>query len=117
MSPLQERGIVRAILDISMRDDIYGGVKTVMWSVVEETALAEAEVECKEIESPAINVVFRILHSSNPALLETSCVIWTTTPWTLPANRATAYCLETAYVVLEVLFVTDDSTARKDRVF
>lgn len=50
MSPLEETGIVRAILDIFMRDDIYGGVKPVIWSV----ALAEAEVEYKEIEYPAI---------------------------------------------------------------
>jgi isoleucyl-tRNA synthetase len=53
-------------------------------------------------------VVFPILPSSNPSLLETSCVIWTITAWTLPANRAIAYCLETAYVVLEVIFVTDE---------
>jgi isoleucyl-tRNA synthetase len=47
MSPLEETGIARAILDIFMRDDIYEGVKTVMWSVLEETALAEAEVDYK----------------------------------------------------------------------
>jgi isoleucyl-tRNA synthetase len=62
-------------------------------------------------------VVIPILQSSNPSLLETSFVISTIAAWTLSANRAIAYCLETAYVVLEVIFVTDEGTERKDSVF
>ena len=62
-------------------------------------------------------MVIPILQSSNPSLLETSCVIWTITAWTRSANRAIAYCLETAYVVLEVIFVTDEGTERRDSVF
>jgi isoleucyl-tRNA synthetase len=117
MSPLEETGIVKAFLEIFMRGDVYRGVKPVMWSVVEETALAEAEVEYKEIESSAIDVIFPILSSENPALSGVSCVIWTTTPWTLPANRAIAYAPELTYVVLEALSLKEGSFVKQGSCF
>ena len=60
-----------------------------MWSVVEKTALAEAEVEYLEHASPTIWVNFPI-QSNDDDLVDSSILIWTTTPWTIPANRAVA---------------------------
>src|ERR1700761_6605088 len=75
---------------------LYRGYRPVMWSPVEKTALAEAEVEYHEKQSPTIYVKFPVVmgFGSTPTLspaLNASVVIWTTTPWTIPANRAIAY--------------------------
>jgi isoleucyl-tRNA synthetase len=90
-------------MKFAMNGLLYRGSKPVMWSVVERTALAEAEVEYAEIESPAIWVKFPVeryagaSHDIGPdddevlipdALQKASIVIWTTTPWTIPGNRA-----------------------------
>ena len=74
-----------------MDGSLYRGSKPVMWSPVEKTALAEAEIEYYDHESPTIYVNFPILSSSNPELKDAAIVIWTTTPWTMPGNRALAY--------------------------
>ena len=66
---------------------LYRGSRPVMWSPVEKTALAEAEVEYHEKQSPTIYVKFPIANGPDDA----SVVIWTTTPWTIPGNRAIAY--------------------------
>jgi isoleucyl-tRNA synthetase len=101
MSPAEETGIVAAFLKIFETGDVYRGVKPVLWSVVEETALAEAEVEYKDVTSQAIDVAFKITHSPHPDLVGAQAVIWTTTPWTLPANRAIAYSPELSYTLME----------------
>lgn len=69
---------------------LYKGVKPVMWSVVEKTALAEAEVEYKEHKSITVWVKFPVVKATNEKLNGSKIIIWTTTPWTMPMNRAMA---------------------------
>jgi Isoleucyl-tRNA synthetase (EC 6.1.1.5) len=80
---------------------VYKGVRPIMWSPIEKTALAEAEVEYQDKTSAAIYVRFPITVSSLPELKDASCVIWTTTPWTLPGNRAIAYGEEISYCLVQ----------------
>jgi isoleucyl-tRNA synthetase len=83
----------------------------VMWSVVEQTALAEAEIEYHDHASTQVWVKFPVAKASVPALAGASVVIWTTTPWTLPGNRAIAFNEALDYVVIEVQSLRDDSAA------
>jgi isoleucyl-tRNA synthetase len=76
-----------------------------MWSPVEKTALAEAEVEYEDITSTQIDVAFEIVESPIPELVGAHAVIWTTTPWTIPVNQAIAYGPEVEYVL--VSFASD----------
>jgi isoleucyl-tRNA synthetase len=94
--------IVKELHKFLMSGDLYRGLRPVQWSVVEKTALAEAEVEYKDKVSPTIFVKFPIVAPSLETLQGASIVIWTTTPWTIPANRAVAYHSDVTYVVLEV---------------
>jgi isoleucyl-tRNA synthetase len=80
---------------------LYRGSKPVMWSPVERTALADAEVEYHDHVSPTIWVKFPVVEGSSAAR-NASVVIWTTTPWTIPANRAISYNPDIAYAVFEV---------------
>jgi isoleucyl-tRNA synthetase len=80
---------------------LYRGAKPVMWSPVERTALADAEVEYHDHVSPTVWVKFKVTEGSDAAL-DASVVIWTTTPWTLPGNRAVAYNSDIAYAVYRV---------------
>jgi isoleucyl-tRNA synthetase len=80
---------------------VYRGSKPVMWSPVERTALADAEVEYHDHVSPTIWARFPVVRGSQ-ALEGASVVIWTTTPWTIPANRAIAYNPTIDYSVFEV---------------
>ena len=90
--------IVAELQKFIMNGSLYRGSKPVMWSVVEKTALAEAEVEYEEHKSPTIFVKFPIKSSSHGALLDgASVVIWTTTPWTIPGNRAVAFSEQLSY--------------------
>ncbi len=90
---------------------LYRGSKPVMWSIPEQTALAEAEVEYKDVTSDTLYVKFPV--KKGPKELEgVSIVIWTTTPWTLPGNRAVAYGEEISYGIIEVTSVKDDSTVK-----
>lgn len=84
---------------------LYRGSKPVMWSIPEQTALAEAEVEYKDVTSDTAFVKFPIKKTSIKALEGASVVIWTTTPWTLPGNRAVAYGDEIEYVGVEIVAV------------
>src|SRR5262249_15916848 len=70
---------------------LYRGSKPVMWSVVEKTALAEAEVEYEDYTSDTVWVKFPVTSPAHGALASASVVIWTTTPWTLPGNRAISF--------------------------
>lgn len=92
---------------------LYRGFRPVMWSPVEKTALAEAEVEYKEKASPAIYVKFPLRSVGDKAQIpNTSIVIWTTTPWTIPANRAIAFSPEIEYGVYEIVSVDEGSLAK-----
>jgi len=91
MAEKSEGVIVREIHKFVKNGGLYQGSKPVMWSVVEQTALAEAEVEYKEHKSITIWIRFPVKSASNPLLEGSDIVIWTTTPWTLPSNKALAY--------------------------
>ncbi|MFN9711438.1 MAG: class I tRNA ligase family protein, partial [Alphaproteobacteria bacterium] len=80
---------------------LYRGSKPVMWSPVERTALADAEVEYHDHNSPTIWVKFPVVEGSD-ATQGASVVIWTTTPWTIPANRAVSYNESIDYAVYQV---------------
>ncbi len=92
-----------------MDGSLYRGSKPVMWSPVEKTALAEAEVEYHDHTSTTIYVGFPVIKTENEAVVGCKIVIWTTTPWTMPGNRAVAYGKDIDYVAIEVAAVTDES--------
>jgi isoleucyl-tRNA synthetase len=94
-----EGTIVAELLKFAESGQLYRGAKPVMWSPVEKTALAEAEVEYEDIVSTQIDVAFEIVESPIPELVGAHAVIWTTTPWTIPANQALAYGPEVEYVL------------------
>ena len=95
-----------------MNGGLYKGSKAVLWSVVEKTALAEAEIEYHDHVSDTIHVAFPVLKSAGGRLDGSSVLIWTTTPWTIPGNRALAYGPEIAYALVEVEAVAEGSKAR-----
>ncbi len=117
---------------------LYRGSKPVMWSVVERTALAEAEVEYHEHASPAIWVKFPVLpadsavhqgawHSDDEQIAEggelavaagrATIVIWTTTPWTIPGNRAISFSNKIAYGLYEVTEAPEDNWTKTGERF
>jgi isoleucyl-tRNA synthetase len=141
-----EARIAGELLKIAMMGQLYRGSKPIMWSVVERTALAEAEVEYQEYESDTIWVKFPVVTTGYDAIIQTtpsgtqfvvtsdgmpvdgsaafnpvadsaaqhlidyynnlhaaSIVIWTTTPWTIPGNRAISYSSRIAYGLYEVI--------------
>jgi isoleucyl-tRNA synthetase len=120
-----EAQIAREIMSFAMTDQLYRGSKPVMWSVVEKTALAEAEVEYHDYTSDTVHVAFPVAEvvahthgvprpkidplaseAAEPAMLRrASILIWTTTPWTLPGNRAIAYAPKISYG----LYVVDEA--------
>nr|MBA3898180.1 isoleucine--tRNA ligase [Sphingomonadaceae bacterium] len=110
-----EATIVAELMKFAESGQLYRGARPVMWSPVEKTALAEAEVEYEDIVSTQIDVAFEIAESKIEALKGAYAVIWTTTPWTIPVNQAIAYNsswrdrkdFERAYTVY-----TDDSGRR-----
>ncbi|KXU32440.1 isoleucine--tRNA ligase [Sphingobium sp. 22B] len=97
-----EATIVGELLKFAESGQLYRGAKPVMWSPVEKTALAEAEVEYEDIVSTQVDVAFEIVEAPNaPELVGAHAVIWTTTPWTIPVNQALAYGPEVDYVLVE----------------
>jgi isoleucyl-tRNA synthetase len=106
-----EAQIVRELGKFLMNGGLYRGSKAVMWSPVEKTALAEAEVEYHDHKSTTIHVRFPVVTASIPEVEGAAIVIWTTTPWTMPANRAVAYGADLDYVVLQVTGVEEESLA------
>jgi isoleucyl-tRNA synthetase len=101
-----EATIVGELMKFAESGQVYRGAKPVMWSPVEKTALAEAEIEYEDIVSTQIDVAFDIVESQSPAIREIlakgwkmSAVVWTTTPWTIPVNQAIAYNAEIDYVL------------------
>ena len=116
-----EAMIVSEFLDMAMKGGLVRGAKPIMWSPVERTALAEAEVEYHDRKVPVVWVKFPVATRVKPkwlssgesmpavsdpdGLLGASVVIWTTTPWTIPANQAVSYSPEIRYYRYKVLEV------------
>ncbi|MEM8696611.1 MAG: class I tRNA ligase family protein, partial [Pseudomonadota bacterium] len=96
-----EAVIVAEFLKFAESGQLYRGAKPVMWSPVEKTALAEAEVEYQDITSTQIDVAFEITESPIEELVGAHAVIWTTTPWTIPVNQAIAFGEDIEYVLLD----------------
>jgi isoleucyl-tRNA synthetase len=105
-----EATIVAELLKFAESGQLYRGAKPVMWSPVEKTALAEAEIEYEDIVSTQIDVAFEIRESPNCEAIrkllgdgkKVKAVIWTTTPWTIPVNQAIAYGPEIEYTLIEL---------------
>ena len=118
MAPFAEAQIARELMKFAANGLLYRGSKPVMWSVVEKTALAEAEVEYEDYTSDTAWVKFPVVGRKNGfpvigtgatpeeaarlqhAWRNASVVIWTTTPWTIPGNRAIAYSEKLTYLLL-----------------
>ncbi len=116
-----EAVIADEFMKFLMNGALYRGSKPVMWSPVEKTALAEAEVEYHDHTSHTIWVPFRVVSASAFAekdgciasdLLSARVVIWTTTPWTIPQNRAVAFSESIAYALYSVTEAAENSAAK-----
>jgi len=108
-----EARIAGELLKIAKSGQLYRGSKPIMWSVVERTALAEAEVEYQPYQSDTIWVKFPVdsmtdREAAHSDLLEASVVIWTTTPWTIPGNRAVSFSTRIGYGLYEVTAAEND---------
>jgi isoleucyl-tRNA synthetase len=112
MDPQYEAQQIRALGKVIANGHVYAGAKPVYWCLDCRSALAEAEVEYEDHTSPAIDVAFRVADAADFArrigvavddAAPSSVVIWTTTPWTLPANEAVTLRDEFAYLLLEIV--------------
>ncbi len=118
MSYPAEAQIARELMKFAANGTLYRGSKPVMWSVVEKTALAEAEVEYEDYTSDTVWVKFPVRFSSGDSqqeardLLNASIVIWTTTPWTLPGNRAISFSPKIDYSLYKVTDAPVDNWAK-----
>ena len=110
MNPRYEAGQIRVLGKVIANGHLYIGAKPVYWCLDCRSALAEAEVEYEDKTSPAIDVAFRVSDTADlarrigaaaAAMAPTDVVIWTTTPWTLPANEAVALRADFEYVLVE----------------
>src|SRR5579864_2096344 len=120
MSNGYEASIVETFYDFFERDFVYKGLRPVYWCIHDKTALAEAEVEYEQHTSPSVWVKYRL--TSDPAKIDpalagkkVSTIIWTTTPWTLPASMAVAFHPDLEYVALEhngELYIVADPLAK-----
>jgi isoleucyl-tRNA synthetase len=97
-----EATIVSELFKFAESGQVYRGAKPVMWSPVEKTALAEAEIEYEDIVSTQIDVAFEIVESPIPELVGAYALVWTTTPWTIPVNQGIAYGPEVRYSLFEI---------------
>ncbi|MDC3101499.1 isoleucine--tRNA ligase [Candidatus Pelagibacter sp.] len=102
MSFNAEAQIVRELGKFLKEGSLYRGFKPVLWSTVEKTALADAEVEYQDHKSDTIYTSFKVKSSNLKDLVGSEIVIWTTTPWTIPANKALAFNESLNYVLLEI---------------
>lgn len=103
-----ETRIAGELMKFAMSGQLYRGSKPVMWSVVERTALAEAEVEYHDHESDTVWVKFPVQKTSGADLQDAFVVIWTTTPWTIPGNRAVAFSPRVSYGLYQVESAEND---------
>ena len=97
-----EAQIVRELGKFLLEGSLYRGYKPVLWSTVEKTALADAEVEYLDHTSDTIYACFPVKESKLIDLVGSEIVIWTTTPWTIPANKALAYNSGLIYVIIKI---------------
>jgi isoleucyl-tRNA synthetase len=102
MSFEAEAQIVRELGKFLKEGSLYRGFKPVLWSTVEKTALADAEVEYQDHKSDTIYTSFKVEKSDIKDLISSNVIIWTTTPWTIPANKALAYNESLDYVILQL---------------
>ncbi len=107
-----EAAIAKELLTFVEKGAVYKGVRPIMWSPIEKTALADAEMEYQDKKSPAIYVSFKVMKASMPVLENACLIIWTTTPWTIPGNRALAYGDDIDYVALKIEGVAEGSLAK-----
>ena len=121
-----EAQIAREIMKFAESGQLYRGSKPVMWSVVEKTALAEAEVEYEEHVSDTVFVAFpasrhglskEIKIPLGERMLGTKIVIWTTTPWTMPGNRAISFSIKIAYGLYRVTDAPEGNWAKSGRPY
>src|SRR4030088_2709822 len=112
MDYFAEAQIARELMKFAANGTLYRGSKPVMWSVVEKTALAEAEVEYEDYTSDTVWVKFPVTSPAHGVLANASVVIWTTTPWTLPGNRAIRFSPKIAYGLFEVTDAPADNWAK-----
>jgi isoleucyl-tRNA synthetase len=112
MSNEAEAQIAGEIGKFLLNGHLYKGARPVLWSVVERTALAEAEVEYHDHRSTTVHAAFPVLKPSDPRLAGAGIAIWTTTPWTLPGNRAIAVGEDIDYAVIEVTQLGEDARVR-----
>jgi isoleucyl-tRNA synthetase len=123
MDYFAEAQIARELMKFAANGTLYRGSKPVMWSVVEKTALAEAEVEYEDYTSDTVWVKFPVQATTDKAanhdknLLGANVVIWTTTPWTIPGNRAISYSPKIKYGVYEVTAAPEGNWARRGERF
>ncbi|WP_075216973.1 isoleucine--tRNA ligase [Mongoliimonas terrestris] len=136
MAFASEAVIAAELLKFAVTGQLYRGSKPVMWSVVEKTALAEAEVEYQDYQSDTIFVRFpvtkvrgvpKLYDDATPAekarfawagsLMDASVVIWTTTPWTIPGNRAISYSHKIAYGLYAVTEAPETNWAKTGDVY
>ncbi|MFL1781380.1 Isoleucine--tRNA ligase [Candidatus Hepatincolaceae symbiont of Richtersius coronifer] len=106
--------IVKSIFDLLQKGVLYQGKRPILWSCVEKTALAEAEVEYKDKKSDTVFVTFQV-HATPAGFTQwqdSYAVIWTTTPWTLPANQAIAYGSQISYGLYEILEIGEESLVK-----
>jgi len=113
MSYDAEAQIVRELGKFLKEGSLYRGFKPVLWSTVEKTALADAEVEYQDHKSDTIYVSFPVKTSNIKELINSSIIIWTTTPWTIPANKALAYNESLDYLLIEI---NDDGDFKNKKI-
>jgi isoleucyl-tRNA synthetase len=101
MNNESEATVIRQMGEFIVNGTLYRGEKPVFWSVVEQTALADAEIEYMDKKSSSIYVAFAVKKSQLALLQDAYCVIWTTTPWTIPGNRAISYSNDLEYCLLQ----------------
>jgi len=119
MDYFAEAQIARELMKFVANGTLYRGSKPVMWSVVEKTALAEAEVEYEDYVSDQVWVKFPLRRTDSsssrgkpPDLSGVAVLIWTTTPWTIPGNRAISYSPKIEYGVYQVVDAPSDNWAK-----
>ncbi len=108
-----EAQIVRELGKFLKEGSLYRGFKPVLWSTVEKTALADAEVEYQDHRSDTIYASFPVKSSNIKELNDSEIVIWTTTPWTIPANKALAYNESLDYLLIEI---NDDGDFKNKKI-
>jgi isoleucyl-tRNA synthetase len=106
-----EAQIAEELMKFAASDQLYRGSKPVMWSVVEKTALAEAEVEYHDHTSDMVWVAFPVVRGSEITAWS-SIVIWTTTPWTIPGNRAISFSSRISYGRYKVTAAAENNWAK-----